>query len=247
MPRRAVKAGIKLEIKILELLEGARRARGLTVVIDVFRAFSLEACLFARGAKTIYAVGAEATARRLKAENPGALLVGERGGKILPGFDYGNSPSQTESAPARGATFIHTTSAGTQGLAAAAPGASEILTGSLLNASAIARYIKSRNPERLSLVAMGWEGKTSSPEDVLCARLVKARLENSPIDMNEGLAAVRAHPEGQKFFDPARQEIFPEKDFHICTRVDAFDFVIVAHPVESDVFKMERVEVPKAL
>lgn len=39
-----------MEVNILELVEGARRARGLTVVIDVFRAFTLECYLFAQGA-----------------------------------------------------------------------------------------------------------------------------------------------------------------------------------------------------
>ena len=47
------------------------------------------------------------------------------GGAILPGFDFGNSPSQTRGAEFRGKPLLHTTSAGTQGLAAAA-GAAEI-------------------------------------------------------------------------------------------------------------------------
>ena len=32
-----------MEINILQLLEGAKQAKGLTVIIDVFRAFSVEA------------------------------------------------------------------------------------------------------------------------------------------------------------------------------------------------------------
>ncbi|SCP99363.1 2-phosphosulfolactate phosphatase [Anaerobium acetethylicum] len=31
-----------IKIEILQLLDGARQAKGLTVIIDVFRAFSLE-------------------------------------------------------------------------------------------------------------------------------------------------------------------------------------------------------------
>ena len=54
--------------------------------------------------------------------------------------------------------LIHTTSAGTQGIVNAS-GATEILTGSLVNAAAIARYIKASDAEEVSLVAMGWEGK----------------------------------------------------------------------------------------
>ena len=37
-----------MEIRILELIEGAKKAEGLTVIIDVFRAFSLECYLYAR-------------------------------------------------------------------------------------------------------------------------------------------------------------------------------------------------------
>lgn len=46
-----------MKIDILQLLDGARSARGLTVVIDVFRAFSVECYALSGGAKTIYAVG----------------------------------------------------------------------------------------------------------------------------------------------------------------------------------------------
>ena len=51
-----------MDIKILHLLEGADQAEGLAVVIDVFRAFSLECYLFSRGVQKIYAVGREETA-----------------------------------------------------------------------------------------------------------------------------------------------------------------------------------------
>ena len=40
-----------MEIRILHLLEGARAARGLTVIIDVFRAFSLECYLYDMGVR----------------------------------------------------------------------------------------------------------------------------------------------------------------------------------------------------
>ena len=46
-----------MDIKILQLIAGARAARGVTVIIDVFRAFSLEAYMLAAGAECIYPVG----------------------------------------------------------------------------------------------------------------------------------------------------------------------------------------------
>lgn len=130
-----------MKIQILQMIEGARKARGLTVVIDVFRAFSLECYLMAKHPSRLCPVGAEQTARDLKMRYPEAVLIGERHGVILPGFEYGNSPSQTEVAELEGKMLIHTTSAGTQGIVNAS-GATEILTGSLVNAAAIARYTK---------------------------------------------------------------------------------------------------------
>ena len=69
-----------MNIEIFHLLEGADQAQGLAVVIDVFRAFSLECYLFSRGVQKIYAVGREETAWELKRKHPEFLMAGERGG-----------------------------------------------------------------------------------------------------------------------------------------------------------------------
>ena len=45
-----------MDIRILELIEGAKQAEGLTVVIDVFRAFSLETCVLENHAERLFAV-----------------------------------------------------------------------------------------------------------------------------------------------------------------------------------------------
>ena len=107
-----------MKIDILQLLDGARSARGLTVVIDVFRAFSVECYALSGGAKTIYAVGDIDQAYALKRLHPDCVLAGERGGAKCPDFDVGNSPSELMKMDIRGKTLIHTTSAGTRGLLA---------------------------------------------------------------------------------------------------------------------------------
>ena len=145
-----------MNIEILHLLEGADQAKGTTVVIDVFRAFSLECYLFSRGVEKIYAVGAEETARSMKKDHPDYIMVGERGGIILPGFDYGNSPSQTEHAELQGKTVIHTTSAGTQGLVhASAAGASELLTGSLVRLDAVGLFYQTLGRQTVVIKSEG--------------------------------------------------------------------------------------------
>ena len=85
-----------MNIKILQLIEGARKAEGLTVIIDVFRAFSVACYVFNNGAEKIIPVGSLETAYALKEENGEFILMGERKGKILPGFDYGNSPAHVQ-------------------------------------------------------------------------------------------------------------------------------------------------------
>ena len=230
-----------MDIKILHLLEGADQAEGLAVVIDVFRAFSLECYLFSRGVQKIYAVGREETAWELKREHPEYLMAGERGGVILPGFDYGNSPSQTEHADFQDKILIHTTSAGTQGLVhTCAAGAGEILTGSLVNASAIASYIKNRNPERVSLVCMGNSGITFAPEDELCARYIRSILIGEPIEMGPEILSLVNEPSVAKFFDIRWKDVFPVKDLIMCLEYDRFPFVLIARQCGDDIFEITR-------
>ena len=214
-----------MDIRILHLTEGARQAEGLAVIIDVFRAFSLECCLADMGAREIRPVGAIEEALAWRERDPECVLIGERHGRKLEGFDFGNSPSTVSPEAIRGRRIIHTTSAGTQGVTGAA-GAEEILTGSFLNAAAIAEYIRKRTPEKVSLVCMGREGLEEAEEDELCAVYLRSLLEGRPMgDIDERLKGLRQGG-GRHFFDPENQEVYPEKDFWMCIDRDRFDFVL---------------------
>ena len=214
-----------MEVQILHLIEGAKQAEGLTVIIDVFRAFSLECYLYARGAAMIHPVGSIEEARGLKAAHPDYVLIGERHGKKCEGFDFGNSPSGVPEEAVRGKTVIHTTSAGTQGVINASK-AEEIVTGSLVNAAAVAAYIQKRNPEKVSLVCMGNEGVRPAPEDELCAEYIRSILDGHPMpDVQERAFALKDRG-GAHFFDPDNQEVFPEADFWACVRCNQFPFVL---------------------
>lgn len=232
-----------MNIRILQLVEGARAARGLTVIIDVFRAFTVEVYLTRCHAARIIPVSDVQAAFRYKAEHPDAILCGERGGKIVDGFDYGNSPSRLEGLDLTGKTVIHTTSAGTQGIANAVD-AGEIIGGSLVCAKAIAKYIQNQNPEEVSLVCMGLDGKVPTDEDTLCAEYIKSILEGKPLtDMPARIRRLRT-TSGAKFFDPERREIFPERDFHLCTRLDTSTFILrLTKDLETGLSYMERVDV----
>ena len=229
-----------MNVKILHMIEGAKKATGITVVIDVFRAFSVEAYFFNEGAKEIIPVGDANLAYKLKEENPSMILAGEREGKILPGFDVGNSPSELIKLDCKGKTVVHTTSAGTQGIANAI-NADVILGGCLLNAKATAEYIRNSGYEDVSLVCMGLGAISETEEDTLCANYIKSLLESTEIDMEKEIESLR-YTSGAKFFDKAQQDVFPEADFHMCTELDKFNFVMKLRQGENGLGYMEKVQ-----
>lgn len=230
------------KITIHHLLEGAKDAYGTVVVIDVFRAFSLECRAYAAGVKKIIPVGKVEEAFALREQNPDWLIAGERNGIKIEGFDFGNAPSEFEHIRLDGKTLIHTTSAGVQGLTAVS-NADEILTGSLSNAAAIARYIERKDPDHVSLVAMGWNAVKDTEEDVLCAEYIRSLLIGKPLENIEQLASDLRYTEGKKFFDPAQNHIFPRRDFDLCTETDCFDAVIRVYR-EGNQLSTEWIPVP---
>jgi 2-phosphosulfolactate phosphatase len=217
-------AGWQPKIEVLDFEAGARAARGVAVVIDVFRAFSLACYAFANGARRIIPVADIEDARRLKRLHPEFITLGERHARKLEGFDFGNSPTYIEHENFSGRTLVHTTHAGTQGLVNATQ-ADVVLTGSLVNAAALCRYIAHLEPHTVSLVRMGQDARERCEEDDLCAQMLAARLSGDSFDKSSIRTRLRDAPSAGKFFDPEATWA-PERDFELCTDADRFDFVL---------------------
>lgn len=232
-----------MQVKVLDYVAGAQAAQGIAVVIDVFRAFSVAAYAFSRGAATVLPVAEVDYARQLKREHPDWLLIGERHAKRLPGFDCGNSPADLEKLEVAGRTIIHTTHAGTQGLTAV-PDSVQTITGALVNAGAIVRYLQSIQPDVVTLVRMGHEARENCAEDDLCAELLRSRLLGEPMPVAGVRELLRKAPSAQKFFDPAC-DWAPERDFDLCTRVDEFDFIL-RRDASGTAPRLRKIDVPKA-
>jgi 2-phosphosulfolactate phosphatase len=213
-----------MEIRRFSLLEGAKRARGTVVVIDVFRAFTTAVYVMANGAEKILPVGGVNEALELRRQNPGWLIMGEVHGHKVPGFDYGNSPEEVSRVDFTGKTVIQRTSSGVQGILAASK-AEEVLLGSFVLAEATVDYIKKKIPGIVSIVAMGWEGEHKAIEDELCAEYLESRLRDASPDFPEMARRIRADPQGAKFFDPT-QTSFREGDFHAAMSLDKFPFAL---------------------
>jgi 2-phosphosulfolactate phosphatase len=215
-----------MNIEILEFIEGARKAKGVVVIIDVFRAFSVECYAVDAGAARIIATSDVDKAFELKKLYRNSVLVGERHEKKIEGFEFGNSPTEIIKANLAGKTVIHTTTAGTQGLINATQ-ADIVLTGSFVNANAIVKYIKFLNPVHVSLVAMGYRATISAEEDLLCAELISDLLKDNNSVTEERIADLR-NTSGKRFFNPENLDFSPPTDFFLCTMVNRFDFVLKA-------------------
>jgi 2-phosphosulfolactate phosphatase len=213
-----------VRIDCLDHVAGARNARGIAVVIDVFRAFSVAPHAFDRGASQVLPAGEIAEALELGRRFPGAVLAGERHARRLEGFDAGNSPTEIRALDLHGRVLVHTTHAGTQGLVNAS-GADEVLTGAFVNISAVCRYIRRRSPARVSLVRMGHEARERCAEDDLYAECLQRMLLGQPAPLGEVRERLRNAPAAAKFFDPSC-DWAPRTDFDYCTEVDRFDFVL---------------------
>ena len=75
--RRRIDRDMVMEIRIESLIEGARRADGTVVVIDVFRAFTTAAVAFARGVDKIILTAEPEEALALRERGLGDLCMGE--------------------------------------------------------------------------------------------------------------------------------------------------------------------------
>ncbi len=213
-----------MKVKKNDFIPGAVQAQGIVVVIDVFRAFSVACYCFQKGVERIYPVGDIEDALALGRKIQGSVLIGERNGKKLPGFDFGNSPTEIATADLHSRIVVHTTHAGTQGLVNAQL-ADDLLTGAFVNAEATAKYIRTKSPELVTLVRMGFHAEISSDEDNLCAEYLECLLLGKEFDSAEIKSTLRSSPFAERFFDPAKPWN-PPSDFDLCLAVNRFDFAI---------------------
>lgn len=213
-----------MKVEILEFIEGAINAKGVAVIIDVFRAFSVACYAYDAGAVRVIATAGVEDAFQLKKNYKNSVLVGERNEKKIEGFDFGNSPTEIIKTDLSGKTVIQTTTAGTQGLINAR-NADIVLTGSFVNAGAIVRWIKARNPAMVSLVAMGYRGTTSADEDLLCAEMLASELKNISFVQGKRISDLQ-NTSGMRFFNPANIDYSPPTDFFLCTMVNKFNFIL---------------------
>ena len=145
----------------------------VVVVIDVLRATSTINTILYHGAKLVKPVKTLEECKKLKDKN--YIIMAERMGKKVEGFDYGNSPTKIERDLFEGKNVGIATSNGTKAIVKT-KGSHITLIGSFMNLSKVVEYLNSNKRDTL-LVCSGWKG-SANLEDTLCAGAIIAGLKN---------------------------------------------------------------------
>jgi 2-phosphosulfolactate phosphatase len=149
------------------MLKDVRYLPKTVVIIDVFRSSNTIIELLHRGAERVIPVKSVEDAIKLKNKHPSWILLGEREGKKIDGFDGDNSPTQ-DMDKVEGATVVLTTSGGTRCIDACKEGR-EVVIGSFANTGAVIKTLRHKNKSTVGFWAVGVSGLWLAEEDELCA------------------------------------------------------------------------------
>jgi 2-phosphosulfolactate phosphatase len=152
----------------------------VAVVVDALRASATIVILLQQGAADVLVVKEVSQAYAYRQVHPDTLLVGERGGLKVDGFDFGNSPTEIQRADVQGKRVVFTSTTGAQRLVDCL-GASAIIVGTTINASAVARQVSaiahaSGVPIVIIAAGLATDPSVVSEEDWLGATTLAAHL-----------------------------------------------------------------------
>ncbi|MEB0263349.1 MULTISPECIES: 2-phosphosulfolactate phosphatase [unclassified Mucilaginibacter] len=199
----------------------------VVVVIDIFRATSSICYGIENGAEAIIPVSEveECAAYREKGLN--YLIAAERDGKVVEGFDFGNSPFSYTTEKVSGKTVVLTTTNGTHALHLSRS-AKKIVIGSFLNLTALCNWLKTQQ-ENILLVCAGWKNNFNL-EDTLFAGAVVEQLKSSGFILDDPAIAandlfqIGKSNIGQYLSKTSHGERLKklgiEKDIEFCLQVD---------------------------
>jgi 2-phosphosulfolactate phosphatase len=207
-----------LEIVHATGIEGARHARGIVVVIDVLRSFTVSAYALAGGALECRLVTTTAQARALAAQLPDAVLCVEEEGLPVEGIAISNSPTLIRDTDLKGRILVQRSSAGTPVVGAASE--KDIFAGSLVVARATVQACLLRRPQVLTLIA-----SADFPEDHACARYMEAIARNDSPDLERWLQPLRESERYAELASGSRPG-FPASDLELSLTPDRFDFAM---------------------
>ena len=221
----------------LSEIDPAALSESTAVVIDVVRATTSIVEALANGAGGIYPTESTEDAVRL-AQSLGredTILVGERKGVKVEGFDLGNSPAEFTAEAVSGKKLVMSTTNGTRALSAVSE-AGRLLVGAFTNLGAIASVLA--DDTSIMIVCAGRNGDFAI-DDALCAghliRRITEDAASAPMLNDASRAAVvlaKSRKPSRAFFrqteaGQAISDIGLASDLDVCGDVDRHDIVPV--------------------
>jgi 2-phosphosulfolactate phosphatase len=200
-------------------IDGARQARGVAVVIDVLRSFTVSAYALAGGARECRLVTTTDEARALAAATPDTVICAEEEGLPVKGIAISNSPTQIVEAELTGCILVQRSSAGTPVAAAVRKGV-DIFAASLVVARATVQACLSRRPPVLTLVA-----SADHPEDHACALYMEAIIRGETPDIDRLLRPLK-QSERYAHLMSGTWPGFPATDLELALQQDSFGFAM---------------------
>lgn len=227
------------------------------VVIDILRAGSTMTIALSNGAKEVIPAENVTKAAKINRGSSNSMLCGERNGKIVVGFDFGNSPLEYTQEKIKGKTLIFSTTNGTVSIVKSRL-TKNCVIGSFLNISKVVEYILSINQDFCFLCA----GKLNNfciEDFVFAGALIKEILKSKPdsidIELNDPefaalkLAELLVYKNNElspdliySMFKMSEHGKFLislgfEKDLEICSKVNSHPLVPIFH---KDIIKLKE-------
>jgi 2-phosphosulfolactate phosphatase len=163
-------------------------SNSVVVIIDVFRATSTIATALYNGASRIIPV-AEVHQCIEIGKKLGGITAGERDGKVIEGLSHGNSPAEYPRSFIQGKTLVLTTTNGTKLLHMALNnGASEIITGSFPNLSAVCDHLVA-SKKNVILGCSAWKDRFNLEDSLFAGAVIQRIQEHFTIHCDSSLMA----------------------------------------------------------
>ncbi|NPV88945.1 2-phosphosulfolactate phosphatase [Coprothermobacteraceae bacterium] len=152
------------------------------IALDVIRATTTMITFLASGGRSIYVTDDIAEAIRMKEHDPSLLLIGERNGLKIEGFDFDNSPTEVlANLPSvKDRRAVMTTTNGTRLIKKLNGSVGPVLVGALVNMSAVVEkaYVEASKLglEGVGIACAGKDGRLVA-DDLYCAGLIVRKLK----------------------------------------------------------------------
>ena len=212
----------------------------IAVVIDVLRATTTISWALKNGADSIQVFSdldlLKQTAMQWDPDK--RLMLAERGGKTIKGFDLGNSPLSVTKETVRGKRLFMSTTNGTRSLQKV-QNVEYLFAMALPNRKAVAERIMSLSKENVLILGSGWEGSYSLEDSLAAGALasylkdyfnLKVNINNDELQAslalwyvweNNILKCLKTASHGQRLTSLGDYE----DDFNCCSELDCLDVV----------------------